>query len=127
MDSKILALLSIGVAAIVIIAIIIVYQFAQEQYAISKIQQKIKENIKQAEEREIEATQRSIEEAEREIEATQRSIEEAERNKAFEICMEDKDPLRGMDAETVLDMDKKALYDEKFKKAFDYCQSLYKN
>lgn len=34
MDSKILALLVIGVAAIVIIAVIVVYQFAQLQYDI---------------------------------------------------------------------------------------------
>jgi hypothetical protein len=38
MESKILTLLVIGVAAIVIIAGIVVYQFAQQQYAIYKKQ-----------------------------------------------------------------------------------------
>jgi hypothetical protein len=38
MDPKILTLLVIGVAAIVIIAVIVVYQFAQQQYDIHRIE-----------------------------------------------------------------------------------------
>jgi hypothetical protein len=42
MDSKILALLVIGVASIVVIAAIVAYQFAQEQYAVYKISENLK-------------------------------------------------------------------------------------
>ena len=53
MDSKILALLVTGVAAIVVIAFIVVYQFAEQQYAISKIDQQIQEQKTQEQQRKI--------------------------------------------------------------------------
>jgi hypothetical protein len=41
MDSKILILAVIGVAAIVIIAIVVVYQFLEQQYTIGKVREDI--------------------------------------------------------------------------------------
>lgn len=50
MESKILALLVIGVSAIVIIAVVVVYQFVQQQYDISQVKEDIQRQASEAKE-----------------------------------------------------------------------------